>query len=316
MPRAGFEVWLARRYPDGPATVRARFSNVSRIESAYGSLDDHYRRDRCAAILASLVYTSADRARRAPNPSRIAIEGDVQNGLSTLRNALKLYVGYLDETAGRPSNLRRRYRPDRAPQSELPLAPGEAISGEPDLSAIEPASHQMAPHELLRKSNDRKGILALLQRYASIEDELRKLGVVRTANVLGDYAEWLCCQAFGWTLAANSEGFFDATDHNGRRIQIKARRISARNPSRQLSALRKLNEDSFDLLAGLLFQSDFTLGRAALIPRDVVAEQSAYVRHVNAWRFMLSDAVFKVPGVVDITEPLRGAQREGSAPSL
>lgn len=313
MPRAGFEIWLARRYSGSSATVRARFSNIVRLESAYGALETHHRRDRCRAILADLAYSGADSARRAPNRSQVEINGDLRNGLSTLRNALKLYVAYLDEAAGGASGLPPRRGARRAPQPELSLgAPatwprtgaardGTAPVGESDaapVAATEAAARPMAGREAL----------ALLARYGEIEETLRGAGVIRTANVLGDYAEWLCVRAFGWRLAGNSERAFDAIDGAGLRIQIKARRVSGRNPSRQLSAIRNLDRDGFDLLAGLLFRPDFRLLRAALVPRKLVAAQAVHVGHVNAWRFMLSDAVFAAPGVADISDRLRAAE--------
>lgn len=335
MPRAGFELWLARRYPGSPATVRARLSNIARLESAYGALETHHRRDRCRGVMAELAYSSADAARRVPGASRIRINGDLRNGLSTLRGALKLYVAYLDEAAGGASGLTPRRGARRAPQPELSLgaletwprtrgARGKAAAATPaaaeaaragaDRAEAEPAEAapaEAAPAETRRASAAPLApheVLALLARYGEIEATLRGAGVIRTANVLGDYAEWLCVRAFCWRLADNSARAFDATDDAGRRFQIKARRISARNPSRQLSAIRNLDGAGFDLLAGLLFRPDFRLLRAALVPRELVAAQAVHVGHVNAWRFMLSDAVFAARGVVDVTDRLRAAQ--------
>ena len=79
--------------------------------------------------------------------------------------------------------------------------------------------------------------------------ELRKREIVRTSNnPLGDYAERLFCTAFGWRQAANSERDFDAKDAKDFRFQIKARRPTHKNKSRQLSALRRLPEQNFDFL--------------------------------------------------------------------
>ncbi len=54
------------------------------------------------------------------------------------------------------------------------------------------------------------------------------------------------------------------------RYQIKGRRITRDNPSRQLSALRDLAKDNFDFLAGVLFAEDFGVIRAAIIPRAII----------------------------------------------
>jgi hypothetical protein len=59
----------------------------------------------------------------------------------------------------------------------------------------------------------------------------------------------------------------------GVRFQIKARRITNSPGSRQLSAIRNLAADPFDHLAAVLFESDFLVHRAALIPIALVKER-------------------------------------------
>ena len=83
-------------------------------------------------------------------------------------------------------------------------------------------------------------IKELLQLQAAATNELKRRDVVRTQNnPLGDYTEWLVAQAMGLELAANSKAGYDGIDSNGTRIQIKGRRITPKNKSRQLSAIRK-----------------------------------------------------------------------------
>ena len=90
---ARFEHWLLENGYD-PHGAASRISNVRRVETAYGDLDDYYNRDRCKSVLADLWYSTADKRRNARNPSRIVIDGDAYNGLSTLRSAVRLYVKY------------------------------------------------------------------------------------------------------------------------------------------------------------------------------------------------------------------------------
>lgn len=145
----------------------------------------------------------------------------------------------------------------------------------------------------------------LLRTYGEVLDELRARGVLRTGNSpLGDYAERLFAGAFGWELSGNSAAGYDALDGETR-YQIKARRLATRRASRQLSALRKLPEKPFDILAAVLFHSDFTVLRAALIPHDVVVNIARRTEHTNSWRLMLTDAVWDLAGVEDVTERLR-----------
>ena len=152
-------------------------------------------------------------------------------------------------------------------------------------------------------------VAELLRSYAQISDELRDRGVVRTGNgPIGDYAELLFCRAFGWTLAGNSAAGYDAVDAAGARYQIKARRLTGRNPSRQLSALRRLEEQPFQTLAAVLFDEAFDVHRAVLLPYDVVVGAARWTAHTNSWRLILSDRLWTAPGARDVTAELRTAQ--------
>lgn len=148
----------------------------------------------------------------------------------------------------------------------------------------------------------------LLSNYAAILDELRRREVVRTANnPLSDFAELLFCRAFGWTIAGNSAAGYDAKDAAGIRFQIKARRITVHNGSRQMSAIRSLDKDPFDQLAGVLMDSEFRVMRAVLIPVDIVRARSKHVVHTNSWKFLLKDEVWSLPGVRDVSAEIQAA---------
>lgn len=149
-------------------------------------------------------------------------------------------------------------------------------------------------------------IAELLALHAQIGEELRARGVVRSANnPTGDLAEHLFCLAFGWQQAPNSERGHDATDSDGTRYQIKGRRIHRRNKSRQLSAIRNLAGGHFDVLAGVLFDDDYNVTRAALIPRAVVETRSTYIAHTNSNRFILQDEIWSLDVVEDVTDQIR-----------
>ncbi len=148
----------------------------------------------------------------------------------------------------------------------------------------------------------------LLRLHAQIGEELRTRGVVRSANnPTGDLAEHLFCAAFGWAQAPNSERGYDATGPDGTRFQIKGRRVHRRNPSRQLSAIRDLAGGHFDVLAGVIFDDDFCVVRAALIPRGVVEARSTYVAHTNSHKFILREDVWSAAGVRDVTAEVAAA---------
>jgi hypothetical protein len=166
----------------------------------------------------------------------------------------------------------------------------------------------------------------LLRDYGAILDELRRREIVRsTNNPVSDYAELLFCNAFGWRREVNSASGYDATDENGLRYQIKARRLTPTagpsGQSRQLSAIRTLDDSAsapFDFLAGLLVDANFQVIRAALVPVAVVRQRSKYVKHTNSRRFLLHDDVWNLPGVKDVTAEVRAAaiacERRDGAP--
>jgi hypothetical protein len=97
----------------------------------------------------------------------------------------------------------------------------------------------------------------------------------------------------------------DAVDSTGVGYQVKGRRIIRYNNSRQLSAIRNLGEAHFDFLAGVLFNEDYTVMRAAIIPYAIALECSTFVEYTNSHKFILRDDVWTATGVRDVTAELQ-----------
>lgn len=131
---------------------------------------------------------------------------------------------------------------------------------------------------------------------------------------MADYAERLAAKALGLELMTRSTTGFDAKDSKGVRFEVKSRRPTLENRSTKVSFLRGLNEDHFDFLVGILFEEDFSVRRACLMPIRVVREVATFRDYVNAWDFHLRDAVWEIPGVEDITEKVRVAAAEKKPP--
>ena len=113
----------------------------------------------------------------------------------------------------------------------------------------------------------------------------------------------LFCKAFGWKRTEDAASGYDAIDQQGTRYLIKARRITPTDPkrqSRQLSAIRNLDNLPFDFLAGLLVDENFQVIRAALVPVGVVWRLAIYVAYTNSWRFLLRDSVWTLPVLQDV----------------
>jgi hypothetical protein len=101
-----------------------------------------------------------------------------------------------------------------------------------------------------------------------IIQELENRGVLRTKNLVGDYAEWLVSKEMGLDLKEPNNRGFDATDSQGKRYEIKCRRIYA---SWQLE-VKEDNKERFDYLVALIVDDKFNVKIAFQIPRDVFFE--------------------------------------------
>ena len=159
--------------------------------------------------------------------------------------------------------------------------------------------------ELLREdrtSLKEKSVAELLALYVAVLKELRARRVLKTDNSpAGDLAEYLFCAAYGWESEPGKA--LDATDADGKRYQIKGRRLAGHQPSRQLSAIRDL--EGFDILAAVLFDDYYRVVRAALIPVGVVRDRSSYAPHTNSYTFVLRNEVWDAPDVIDATDRLQ-----------
>lgn len=82
-------------------TINTQTSHATRVEQAYGNLDDLYGVDRLESVLASLRYSTNDARRGVPNPSQLQIGGDLYKSLAGFRTAVGLYRRFLDETGKR-----------------------------------------------------------------------------------------------------------------------------------------------------------------------------------------------------------------------
>lgn len=123
-----------------------------------------------------------------------------------------------------------------------------------------------------------------LNQLAEAEATLRRLGVVRTRNIVGDLAEYVACDRLGLNLEPASTKGFDAKDAQGRRVQIKGVRL----PNRQLSIMRDFNDGHFDRLVVVLFDEDYAVRRIFDFDRAEVARRSSFDKHQRGNRLTLS----------------------------
>jgi Family of unknown function (DUF6998) len=144
--------------------------------------------------------------------------------------------------------------------------------------------------------------IKLLQLHTSIIDELKVRKVIRTKNnPVGDYTEWLVKKALDLELTKNSASGHDGFDKKGNRYQIKGRRITPENKSRQLSAIRNLKENNFDFLIAVIFDKDYQILDAVKVPYSLVEKYASFRKHVNAHILHLSGAIMNDSRVQDIS---------------
>ena len=144
-------------------------------------------------------------------------------------------------------------------------------------------------------------IKELLHLQASVISELKAQNVVRTQNnPVGDYTEWLLAKGLKLRLAHNSSSGYDAIDEEGKKYQIKGRRVSQTNQSKQLSALRNYDKKDFDYMVAVVFDEHFEVIEAHKIPHEVIGEYSKYRKHDNAHILHLRGAILGDSRVKDI----------------
>jgi len=120
------------------------------------------------------------------------------------------------------------------------------------------------------KSLDETELLGL---YAEVLREMKERGMIRTANAIpGDLGERFVKCRLGLDLVPNSIKGYDATDGNGTKYQIKTRRITPTNPSRQLGGFRDLSSMLFDYCIVVILQEDFTPTELWRVPYQVIAK--------------------------------------------
>lgn len=155
----------------------------------------------------------------------------------------------------------------------------------------------------------------LLTLFGEALNELRAREVLRTNNnPTGDYGELLASKAVDAPLADKSTKGYDLLGADGVRYQVKARRVTEQNPSRQLGVIRNIEDKSFDFLVGIILDARYRVVRGCSIPYNTVKELAQFKSHQNGHVMHLQNSVWEMPGVKDLTEQLRCAAANLSPP--
>jgi len=96
--KAGYERWLVQK-GYAARTVSHRMTELTRVETEYGSIDDLVRQGRYAALVDHLTYSTEDARQGRANPTRFDIDGDLRTNIAAYKAALRLYKRFLDATS-------------------------------------------------------------------------------------------------------------------------------------------------------------------------------------------------------------------------
>jgi hypothetical protein len=149
----------------------------------------------------------------------------------------------------------------------------------------------------LKSLNERE----LLQKYDKIINELKEREIIRTGNnPISDYGEWLVSKKLKLSLLPNSKKGYDAVNNRKVKYQIKCRRPTEKNKSKQLSVIRNLKDKSFDLLIGIIFDNAYNVVEAYQIPHDVIKKHATFSKHQNGHILHLKGKILEDKKVKDI----------------
>lgn len=92
--RKDYKTWLeAQKYAAN--TIASQLHRVGRVEDNYGDLEGHFAADKFEALIELLRYSSEDQRRNKPNPTKLKLDGNVRNSLSSYRSAIARYGRFL-----------------------------------------------------------------------------------------------------------------------------------------------------------------------------------------------------------------------------
>lgn len=91
-----FLEWLMAFKKHQENTAKSRVSNCERICRYYGDIDIQYKKDKCSYLLDCFTYTKYDENSNHKAKHIIPIYGNVYNGTATLKQALNLYIQFLE----------------------------------------------------------------------------------------------------------------------------------------------------------------------------------------------------------------------------
>ena len=139
----------------------------------------------------------------------------------------------------------------------------------------------------------------LLSQYLAALEALRPFGI----ETLCDYAEYAFEQALGGKRVTRGQKGHDVVCGQYGRIQVKERRLPADGRTEERLHLRNITADSCDYLGAVIFENDYTVRKATLVPHSEV--WPLIVAHPDKEKKVKYSLVAALPGALDMTGTLR-----------
>lgn len=137
----------------------------------------------------------------------------------------------------------------------------------------------------------------LLRLYAELLNELRRRELTRTNNnPVADYTEKVAIEKLGLKRVNKEAKGYDAINKKIK-YQIKGRRITRYNKSRQLGVIRNLDERLFDFLIAVVFDEFFALIEMWKIPHSIIKQYARWSKHQNGYILQLQGNLLLDPTV-------------------
>lgn len=121
MQEAEFRQWLGAN-GQSESSIDSRISTARRIEIAIGNLDEVLAGQELEALLRQFSYSTEDERNNAPNPSPVQIDGNLRNGLASLRQSISLYADFIRNSSSIPNQLEHSHYLRELTKSQIIVA--------------------------------------------------------------------------------------------------------------------------------------------------------------------------------------------------
>lgn len=141
----------------------------------------------------------------------------------------------------------------------------------------------------------------LLARYVEVLDALESRGLTRgTGMVVGELAEHVAADRLNLVLEPRTTKGYDATDADGKRVQIKARWAPDGRLGRRINWGLDLETRHFDYMLVVVFGRHFDVAYACKIEFD---DFKALAQPMpKGWSIRLTRAIQRDERLVDLTD--------------